>query len=156
MWQQTLITLRARPRGFHLVTDELLAGLPELKACRVGLLHLWLQHTSASLTINENADPAVRRDFERFFNRLIPQGADGYEHNDEGLTTSRRTSRPACLAARSVCRYRQAVWHWEPGKAFTWASTVIMAVPVKSSPPCTVKGHHRWSAAANDFSGDFR
>ena len=52
MWQQTLITLRARPRGFHLVTDELLAGLPELKACRVGLLHLWLQHTSASLTIN--------------------------------------------------------------------------------------------------------
>ena len=53
-------------RGFHLVTDELLAGLPELKACRVGLLHLWLQHTSASLTINENADPAVRRDFERF------------------------------------------------------------------------------------------
>ena len=85
MWQQTLITLRARPRGFHLVTDELLAGLPELKACRVGLLHLWLQHTSASLTINENADPAVRRDFERFFNRLIPQGTDGYEHNDEGL-----------------------------------------------------------------------
>lgn len=66
MWQQTLITLRAKPRGFHLVTDELLAGLPELKACRVGLLHLWLQHTSASLTINENADPAVRRDFERF------------------------------------------------------------------------------------------
>ncbi|MGE8068562.1 YjbQ family protein, partial [Pseudomonas sp. NPDC089569] len=60
MWQQTLITLRARPRGFHLVTDELLAGLPELKACRVGLLHLWLQHTSASLTINENADPAAR------------------------------------------------------------------------------------------------
>ena len=85
MWQQTLITLRARPRGFHLVTDELLAGLPELKACRVGLLHLWLQHTSASLTINENADPAVRRDFERFFNRLIPQGTADYEHNDEGL-----------------------------------------------------------------------
>ena len=59
MWQQTLITLRARPRGFHLVTDELLAGLPELQACRVGLLHLWLQHTSASLTINENADPCL-------------------------------------------------------------------------------------------------
>ncbi|RBL65820.1 YjbQ family protein, partial [Pseudomonas sp. MWU13-2625] len=84
MWQQTLITLRARPRGFHLVTDELLAGLPELKACRVGLLHLWLQHTSASLTINENADPAVRRDFERYFNTLVPQGMAGYEHNDEG------------------------------------------------------------------------
>ena len=78
MWQQTLITLRAKPRGFHLVTDELLAGLPELKACRVGLLHLWLQHTSASLTVNENADPAVRRDFERYFNSLVPQGLAGF------------------------------------------------------------------------------
>ena len=48
MWQQTLITLRAKPRGFHVVTDELLAGLPELRACRVGLLHLWLKHPSVS------------------------------------------------------------------------------------------------------------
>jgi len=84
MWQQTTITLRARPRGFHLVTDELLAALPQLRACRTGLVHFLLQHTSASLTVNENADPAVRRDFERFFNRLIPQGAAGFEHNDEG------------------------------------------------------------------------
>ena len=84
MWQQTLITLRARPRGFHLITDELLAALPELRQCQVGLLHLWLRHTSASLTINENADSAVRRDFERFFNRLVPQGEDGYEHDYEG------------------------------------------------------------------------
>ena len=99
MWQQTLITLRAKPRGFHLVTDELLAGLPELKACRVGLLHLWLQHTSASLTVNENADPAVRRDFERFFNLLVPQGRAGFEHNDEVRMICRRTSRPVCWAA---------------------------------------------------------
>lgn len=84
MWQQSVITLRARPRGFHLVTDEVQAALPELRACRRGLLNLWLQHTSASLTINENADPAVRRDFERFFNRLVPQGTSGYEHDDEG------------------------------------------------------------------------
>jgi len=84
MWQQTLITLRARPRGFHLVTDELLAGLSSLRQCRVGLLHLWLQHTSASLTVNENADPAVRRDFERFFGRLVPEGDADFEHNDEG------------------------------------------------------------------------
>ena len=84
MWQQTLITLRQRSRGFHLVTDELLVALPELRRCRVGLLHLWLQHTSASLTVNENADPAVRRDFERFFNRLVPQGESGYEHDYEG------------------------------------------------------------------------
>ncbi|MCY1199326.1 secondary thiamine-phosphate synthase enzyme [compost metagenome] len=84
MWQQTLITLRPRPRGFHLVTEEILVALPELRRYRVGLLHLWLQHTSASLTVNENADPAVRRDFERFFNRLVPQGESGYEHDYEG------------------------------------------------------------------------
>ncbi len=84
MWQQTLITLRPRPRGFHLVTEEILDALPELRRCRVGLLHLLLQHTSASLTLNENADPAVRRDFERFFERLAPRGEVGYEHNDEG------------------------------------------------------------------------
>ncbi|NWB91151.1 YjbQ family protein [Pseudomonas agarici] len=84
MWQQTLITLRARPQGSHLVTQELLDGLPELRACRVGLLHFWLQHTSASLIVNENADPAVCRDFEVFFNPLVPQGELGYEHNDEG------------------------------------------------------------------------
>jgi len=84
MWQQKTITLRPRPRGFHLVTDEILAALPELSKCRVGLLHLLLQHTSASLTVNENADPSVRRDFERFFNRLVPQGESGYEHDYEG------------------------------------------------------------------------
>lgn len=84
MWHQTLITLAARPRGFHLITDAVLAALPELRDCRLGLLHLWLQHTSASLTVNENADGAVRRDFERFFNRLVPQGSGSYEHEYEG------------------------------------------------------------------------
>lgn len=84
MWHQTLIILKPRARGFHLVTDELLAGLPELGRCRIGLLHLLLQHTSASLSVNENADPSVRRDFERFFNRLVPQGEGGYEHDYEG------------------------------------------------------------------------
>lgn len=84
MWQQKSITLRPRPRGFHLITEEILAALPELSECRVGLLHLLLQHTSASLTVNENADPSVRRDFERFFNRLAPQGESGYEHDYEG------------------------------------------------------------------------
>lgn len=84
MWLQRVIGLRPRSRGFHLVTEELLDQLPELAGYRLGLLHLWLQHTSASLTVNENADPAVRRDFERFFNRLVPQGESGYEHDDEG------------------------------------------------------------------------
>lgn len=84
MWQQRIISLRPRERGFHLVTEDVLAALPELARMRVGLLHLCLQHTSASLTVNENADPAVRRDFERFFNRLVPQGETGYEHDYEG------------------------------------------------------------------------
>lgn len=84
MWQQKVIRLRAKPQGFHLVTDEVLNALPELSRYRVGLLHLWLRHTSASLTVNENADPAVRRDFQRFFDRLVPEEARNYEHRDEG------------------------------------------------------------------------
>ncbi len=116
MWQQTLITLRARPRGFHLVTQELLDGLPELQACRVGLLHLWLQHTSASLTINENADPAVRRDFERFFNRLVPQGGLEYEHNDEGaddLPAHFKASLLGCQLTLPVTAGRVALGSWQ-------------------------------------------
>ena len=84
MWIQRTLELSPRSRGFHLVTDEVVGRLPELAQMRVGLLHLWLQHTSASLTVNESADPAVRRDFERFFNRLAPQGETGYEHDYEG------------------------------------------------------------------------
>lgn len=84
MWIQRTLELSPRSRGFHLVTDEVVGGLPELTQIRVGLLHLWLQHTSASLTVNENADPAVRRDFEHFFNRLVPQDEPGYEHDYEG------------------------------------------------------------------------
>ncbi|MEC7472835.1 MAG: YjbQ family protein, partial [Pseudomonadota bacterium] len=64
MWLQREIRLKPRARGFHLIDDEILRALPELTEVRVGLLHLWLQHTSASLTVNENADPLVRGDFE--------------------------------------------------------------------------------------------
>lgn len=116
MWQQTLITLKARPRGFHLVTDELLAKLPQVRTCRVGLLHLWLQHTSASLTINENADPAVRRDFERFFNRLVPQGVSGFEHNDEGdddLPAHFKASLLGCQLSLPVRDGRLATGTWQ-------------------------------------------
>jgi secondary thiamine-phosphate synthase enzyme len=74
-WHQSTIQLKARPRGFHLVTDELVSGLPELGRVRVGVLHLFIQHTSASLLINENADPSVRRDFEQWSNQAAPDGA---------------------------------------------------------------------------------
>ena len=83
MWLQREVTLDPRPRGFHLVTDEVLDALPELRSLRVGLLHLLIQHTSASLTLNENASPDVRRDFETWFTRAVPEEAD-WAHSVEG------------------------------------------------------------------------
>ena len=84
MWIQRQITLAPRPRGFHLVTRELTEGLPEIERCRVGVLHVFIQHTSASLSINENASPAVRGDLERHFGEMVPEGAPYYEHTLEG------------------------------------------------------------------------
>ena len=83
MWQQHDILLAAKPRGFHLVTDEVLAGL-ELANLKTGLLHLFIQHTSASLALNENASPEVLADFERYFRRAVPDGADYFRHTIEG------------------------------------------------------------------------
>jgi secondary thiamine-phosphate synthase enzyme len=84
MWAQHEITLRPRSRGFHLVTDEVTAAVPELRDARVGLLHLFIRHTSASLTLNENASPDVRRDFESYFNAAVPEEASYWTHTDEG------------------------------------------------------------------------
>ena len=84
MWQQKIIRLAPRPRGFHLVTDEILEQVPELGRIEVGLMHLFIQHTSASLTLNENADPTVRQDFEQYFNRAVPENEPYYRHRDEG------------------------------------------------------------------------
>ena len=115
-WQQTLISLKPRARGFHLISAEVEQALPELARCRVGLLHLWLQHTSASLTVNENADPAVRRDFERFFNRLVPQDMAGYEHQDEGpddLPAHFKASLLGCQLSLPVKAGRLAIGTWQ-------------------------------------------
>ena len=84
MWLQREISLRARPRGFHLVTDEVVGELPELRDLRVGLCHLFIRHTSASLTLNENASPDVRDDFEAWFDRAVPEDAPYWTHTDEG------------------------------------------------------------------------
>ena len=83
-WTQKTFTLPPKPRGFHLITRDVTAQLPELQTLRVGLLHVFIHHTSASLTLNENASPDVRADFERFFNRLVPEGEPYYEHTLEG------------------------------------------------------------------------
>lgn len=84
MWFQKEIRLSPKRRGFHLVTDEIVRQVPELSQISVGLMHIFIQHTSASLTINENADPTVREDFESFFNRAVPEDQPYYRHTDEG------------------------------------------------------------------------
>ncbi|WP_432455218.1 MULTISPECIES: secondary thiamine-phosphate synthase enzyme YjbQ [unclassified Agarivorans] len=84
MWLQRLVRLKARPRGFHLITEELLLQLPELKQFNVGLCHFLLQHTSASLSLNENADPSVRHDIEAHFNHMVIENAGYYQHTYEG------------------------------------------------------------------------
>jgi secondary thiamine-phosphate synthase enzyme len=81
---QRQIELQPRARGFHLVTQEILEALPELSSINVGLLNLLIQHTSASLALNENASPDVRRDFETFFNQLVPEDASYWTHTLEG------------------------------------------------------------------------
>ena len=82
-WHQREITLRPRPRGVHLVTDEIVGALPELRGLQMGLAHLFIRHTSASLTLNENASPDVRRDFESWFNAAIPEDF-AWTHTLEG------------------------------------------------------------------------
>jgi len=84
MWIQKEISLKPKERGFHLVTDEILFNLPELKEIKVGMVNVLIKHTSASLTINENADPTVRQDFESYFNRAVPEDEPYYRHLDEG------------------------------------------------------------------------
>jgi len=83
-WTQKEFSLGARKRGFHLVTSEVVAKIPEIRTIRYGLLHLFIKHTSASLTLNENADPSVRADMERHFHVMAPEGAPYYTHDTEG------------------------------------------------------------------------
>ncbi|GAA4279587.1 secondary thiamine-phosphate synthase enzyme YjbQ [Gaetbulibacter aestuarii] len=81
---QTEIRLKPASRGFHLITKEILDAIPELKEIKIGQLQVFIKHTSASLTINENADPTVRTDFESHFNELVPENASYYRHIFEG------------------------------------------------------------------------
>lgn len=84
MWLQRQLTLPSVARGFHLITPQIQQALPELSQLQAGLLQVFIQHTSASLTLNENADPTVRSDMERYLNRAILDGASYFQHNDEG------------------------------------------------------------------------
>ena len=83
-WYQKEIVLPPRPRGFHLITREVVGQMPEIGRFAIGLAHLFIRHTSAALALNENADPTVRADMEAYFNRLAPENAPYYHHTSEG------------------------------------------------------------------------
>lgn len=83
-WHQKEISLEPRGRGFHLITDEVVNQLPDLKEIKTGLMHILIKHTSASITLNENYDPDVRSDMEKYFNRTVKENEPWYEHNSEG------------------------------------------------------------------------
>ena len=84
MWIQKKINISPKSRGFHIITDEILTNTPELKDFKIGIFQLFIKHTSASLTINENVDQTVRTDFESHFNMLAPENQNYYEHTFEG------------------------------------------------------------------------
>ena len=83
-WIQKEINLKGKRRGFHLITDEIISNTPEIKNISKGLINIFLKHTSASLSINENVSPDVRRDMERHFNKMVPENAPYFEHKLEG------------------------------------------------------------------------
>ena len=83
-WYQRTFRLPSFRRGFHLVTDQVVSNVPEISQVNIGLAHVFIHHTSAGLTLNENADPTVRVDFESHFNKMVPENAPYYKHNYEG------------------------------------------------------------------------
>jgi secondary thiamine-phosphate synthase enzyme len=116
VWLQREITLRPRERGFHLVTREVLEALPELGDVRAGLLHLFIRHTSASLTINENASPDVRADFESWFDEAVPEEAPYWTHTLEGaddMTAHIKTSLLGPSLSLPVSDGRLALGTWQ-------------------------------------------
>ena len=84
MWMQKNISINSISRGFHIITDQVTDQIPEIKNIKIGILHLFIKHTSASLTINENADKTVRNDFEEHFNEMVPENQSYYQHTYEG------------------------------------------------------------------------
>jgi secondary thiamine-phosphate synthase enzyme len=116
VWVQREITLAPRPRGFHLITREVVEELPELAEVGVGLLHVLIRHTSASLTLNENASQDVRRDFEAWFNEAVPERASYWTHTLEGDDDMPAHIKASLLGASltlPVSRGRLALGTWQ-------------------------------------------
>lgn len=116
MWIQTRLELSPRPRGFHLVTSEIVDGVPELASMSVGIATVFMQHTSASLTLNENASPDVRRDFAAWFDRAVPDGAGYFAHTLEGpddMPAHIKASLTGSSLVLPVSRGRLALGTWQ-------------------------------------------
>jgi secondary thiamine-phosphate synthase enzyme len=113
---QKSITLTRRNRGFHLVTDEILLQLSELKNYSIGLAHFFLQHTSASISINENADPTVLKDMERHVNVMVPENSSYFEHLDEGpddMPAHIKSSLIGCEITIPISKGQLALGTWQ-------------------------------------------
>jgi len=113
---QNTISLRARKRGFHLITDEVEQALPEISKINTGICQVFIQHTSASLTINENADPTVRVDFEMYFNKAVKENDPDYEHDYEGSDDMPAHLKAALLGSSvtiPITRGRLAFGTWQ-------------------------------------------
>lgn len=116
MWCQKIIQLQPRKRGFFLITEELLAQLPELRRIRIGLASLFIQHTSASLVINENADPSVRHDLEAYLNRSVPERLPYFTHTFEGdddMPAHIKASLLGCAVTIPIRRGRLQLGTWQ-------------------------------------------
>lgn len=115
-WLQKEIVFGRRPRGFHCITHEVLAALPQIAHIRRGLLHLFLQHTSAALSINENADPTVRDDLERYFSAVVPEQTAAYTHDTEGpddMPAHIKSSMIGCSLLIPITDGRLALGTWQ-------------------------------------------
>ena len=113
---QQQIRLSRRKRGFHLITAEVLDALPQIRELKSGILQVFIQHTSASLTINENADPTVRRDLETYFNKAVPENDPDYIHNDEGpddMPAHLKSSLLGCSVTIPISNGRLALGIWQ-------------------------------------------
>jgi secondary thiamine-phosphate synthase enzyme len=113
---QKALTLRERKRGFHLITDEIRHAVPEIGELQTGMCQVFIQHTSASLTINENADPTVRTDFEMYFNKTVKENDPGYEHDYEGsddMPAHLKASLLGCSVMVPINHGRLALGMWQ-------------------------------------------
>ena len=116
MWFQKEISISPKPRGFHLITNDIINNINVISTVKNGILNLFIKHTSASLTINENTDPTVRADFESHFNHIVPEQRGYYSHTMEGpddMPAHVKASILGCSVTIPVCQGRLLLGTWQ-------------------------------------------